>query len=92
MSALLTIEQLNKENTNNFIHAINVLFETAPPLANRLLAARPYRSYSQLIDYAETICRSSELEHEDKLQIINAHPRIGASQTELSALSLKEQG
>ncbi|KAI7859509.1 OHCU decarboxylase-domain-containing protein [Circinella umbellata] len=87
-----SIQQLNKETPQNFIEAVNTLFETAPPLADRLLAARPYESYLQLIDYAETLCLGNELNDQEKLDVINAHPRIGASKTGLSAMSLKEQG
>ncbi|KAI8089779.1 Oxo-4-hydroxy-4-carboxy-5-ureidoimidazoline decarboxylase [Halteromyces radiatus] len=86
------IEQLNRETPEIFIEAVNTLFETAPPLANRLLAARPYKSYLDLIDLAETVCLGNELSEQDKLDVINAHPRIGENKTNLSAMSLKEQG
>lgn len=92
MASLPSIEQLNKESSENFIEAVNTLFETAPPLAKRLLAARPYTSYLQLIDYAEKVCLGDELSKEEKLEVMNAHPRIGASKVGLSANSLKEQG
>ncbi|KAI8380489.1 Oxo-4-hydroxy-4-carboxy-5-ureidoimidazoline decarboxylase [Choanephora cucurbitarum] len=92
MASLPVIEQLNKESPENFIKAVNVLFETAPPLAQRLLNRRPYQSYTDLIDCAEKICLGEELSQEEKLQVMNAHPRIGASKANLSASSLKEQG
>lgn len=92
MSALLSIEQLNQATPEKFIETVNTLFETAPPLAKRLLAARPYTSYIQLIDYAEKVCLGSELSKEEKLEVMNAHPRIGAAKAGLSANSLKEQG
>ncbi|KAI8382387.1 Oxo-4-hydroxy-4-carboxy-5-ureidoimidazoline decarboxylase [Blakeslea trispora] len=92
MASLPVIEELNKESSKNFIQAVNILFETAPPLAQRLLDRRPYQSYTDLIDYAEKICLGEELEQHEKLQVMNAHPRIGASKTNLSASSLKEQG
>ncbi|CAO3591133.1 unnamed protein product [Absidia cylindrospora] len=47
-----SIEHLNRESPHVFIETVNTLFETAPPLANRLLAARPYKSYFELIDHA----------------------------------------
>ncbi|KAI9272852.1 OHCU decarboxylase-domain-containing protein [Phascolomyces articulosus] len=87
-----SIQQLNKESSEVFIEAVNTLFETAPPLADRLLAARPYESYLQLIDFAEKLCLGNELNDQEKLDIVNAHPRIGASKANLSAMSLKEQG
>lgn len=90
--SLPSIEQLNRASPSVFIEAVNTLFETAPPLADRLLAARPYSSYLALIDLAESVCLGSDLSEQDKLDIINAHPRIGESKTNLSAMSLKEQG
>ncbi|KAI8090135.1 Oxo-4-hydroxy-4-carboxy-5-ureidoimidazoline decarboxylase [Gilbertella persicaria] len=92
MTSLPAIEQLNQESSENFIKAINTLFETAPPLARRLLDHRPYTSYSELIDYAEKVCLGNELDEQEKLEVMNAHPRIGASKAGLSANSLKEQG
>ncbi|CDH53179.1 aln1_dicdi ame: full probable allantoinase 1 [Lichtheimia corymbifera JMRC:FSU:9682] len=89
---LPSIEQLNTASNEAFIEAVNTLFETAPPLASRLLAARPYKSYIELIDFAQNLCLGNELTNEEKLEVINAHPRIGASKANLSAMSLKEQG
>lgn len=89
---LPSIEQLNTASNEAFIEAVNTLFETAPPLASRLLAARPYKSYIELIDFAQNLCLGNELTDEEKLEVINAHPRIGASKANLSAMSLKEQG
>lgn len=93
MSTVLPpIDQLNKETPEKFLEAVNTLFETAPPLANRLLNARPFQSYTQLIDYAQGICLGNELTNQEKLDVINAHPRIGENKTNLSAMSLREQG
>lgn len=92
MASISSIEQLNKESPEKFIEAVNTLFETAPPLAKSLLAARPYTSYLQLIDYAEKVCLGDELSKEETLEVMNAHPRIGASKVGLSVNSLKEQG
>ncbi|KAI9319016.1 Oxo-4-hydroxy-4-carboxy-5-ureidoimidazoline decarboxylase [Dichotomocladium elegans] len=89
---LLPIQQLNTATPEVFLETIHTLFETAPPLASRLLANRPYASYSELIDKAESISLGSQLTQEEKQEVINAHPRIGESKTNLSAMSLKEQG
>lgn len=90
--SLPTIEKLNTVSESEFIEAVNTLFETAPPLAAKLLARRPYTSYGQLIDYAEALCVGSEFSTDEKLEVINAHPRIGENKGNLSAMSLKEQG
>lgn len=92
MTSIPAIDQLNKETPEKFIEAVNTLFETAPPLAKHLLDGRPYTSYIQLIDYAQLICFGNGLSQAEKLEVMNAHPRIGASKTGLSANSLKEQG
>ncbi|KAI8987624.1 Oxo-4-hydroxy-4-carboxy-5-ureidoimidazoline decarboxylase [Mycotypha africana] len=94
MSALPSIDQLNREtNPDDFVQVVNTLFEAAPPLAKKLLDARPFTSYNQLIDYAEKVCLSpDDLTEAEKLEVMNAHPRIGAAKTGLSANSMKEQG
>ncbi|KAJ1328610.1 hypothetical protein BSLG_010342 [Batrachochytrium salamandrivorans] len=84
------IDQLNASQDSSFVEAITTLFEAAPPLANALLAARPFLSYSELLNKARFII--SELSDADRRIVVNAHPRIGASKATLSALSLKEQG
>ncbi|CAM0134877.1 hypothetical protein VKS41_000554 [Umbelopsis sp. WA50703] len=92
VSTLPSIQQLNNESRDNFLAVVNTLFETAPPLADKLLAARPYTSYLQLIEAGEQICLGDKLSESEKLEVINAHPRIGESSGKLSAMSLKEQG
>jgi 2-oxo-4-hydroxy-4-carboxy--5-ureidoimidazoline (OHCU) decarboxylase len=92
VSTLPSIQQLNSESRDNFLAVVNTLFETAPPLADKLLAARPFSSYLQLIERGQEICLGNELSESEKLEVINAHPRIGESSGKLSAMSLKEQG
>lgn len=72
---------------------MNLLFETAPPLADALFEAKPFESYTALIDKAASII--AEMSQEDKLAVINAHPPIGvkpAAAANLSAFSYQEQG
>jgi OHCU decarboxylase len=87
---LPSIHDLNKFDNNEFIKTIHLLFEPAPPLVNYLLQSRPFTSYMHLIDKADQII--STLTNEDKIIVVNAHPRIGAPSETLSALSAKEQG
>lgn len=87
---LLTLDQVNAADSLEFEHALRPLFEAAPPLAAALSAARPFVSYSALIDRAEEIALSAP--EADQVAIVNAHPRIGAQPTTLSALSRQEQG
>ncbi|KAJ3080305.1 hypothetical protein HK102_003146 [Quaeritorhiza haematococci] len=94
MASLPTLPDIAHLNTlpkPTFLHSVNVLFETAPPLAEALYAARPFSSYEDLISTAERII-FHELNQEDRVLVINAHPRIGAAKQNLSALSFAEQG
>jgi OHCU decarboxylase len=90
---LLPIEELNHLPEADFPDAIRPLFEAAPPLAAALAARRPFASYEALLDAAAgTIVAMSE---EQKVAVINAHPRIGESADGVrrkSALSYREQG
>ncbi|ORE21451.1 hypothetical protein BCV71DRAFT_164784, partial [Rhizopus microsporus] len=90
MDTLLPIKELNEADFESFIKTVNTLFETAPPLAKRLYEKRPYSSYDALIDEADEI--QSRLNEEERVEVINAHPRIGAPKQNLSAMSQREQG
>lgn len=86
------ITLLNTLPSPTFIHTINTLFETAPPLASALYAARPFNSYEHIINHTETLLFNNTFSFNEKLEIINAHPRIGESKKTLSVLSYIEQG
>lgn len=73
--------------------AVTLLFEPAEPIVRHLFARRPFASYSALLDETEVFLSDpNSLEDKARLEIINAHPRIGAPKSSLSALSLIEQG
>ncbi|KAI8927628.1 Oxo-4-hydroxy-4-carboxy-5-ureidoimidazoline decarboxylase [Entophlyctis helioformis] len=84
------IDQLNALPQEAFFASVNELFETAPPLAKALWLQRPFGSYSLLIDAAESAIHN--MSDTDRRVVVNAHPRIGAAQALLSAMSLREQG
>ncbi|KAN0009715.1 hypothetical protein ACTFIU_007014 [Dictyostelium citrinum] len=87
------IEFLNSfSEQQSFFDCVNLLFEAAPPLANALYSKRPFSSYQQLIDQAHSIIQS--LNEAEKIQVINAHPRIGLSASQVknsSSISYREQ-
>jgi OHCU decarboxylase len=90
---LPAIDELNRLPEAEFAAALKLLFETAPPLAMGLLDSRPYRSYEALLDRAEVVIAG--LNDDQKVDVINAHPRIGESAGAVrrtSALSYREQG
>jgi 2-oxo-4-hydroxy-4-carboxy--5-ureidoimidazoline (OHCU) decarboxylase len=62
------------------------IFERAPALAERVRGSDP----SSIVASARSeIARLSDVE---RIAVLNAHPRIGADPTSLSALSRREQG
>ena len=64
---LPSIEDLNRSSPEEFLHNVNVLFETAPPLSKVLLQSRPYSSYQSLIDTADQFI--SEMNPESRLEV-----------------------
>ncbi|KAF9203903.1 hypothetical protein BGZ59_001365 [Podila verticillata] len=93
--SLPSIEFINTQATlKDFSEAVTLLFEPAPPIVKHLYAKRPYPTYSALIDETSAFLATPDknLTLEEQLDVINAHPRIGAAKANLSALSLIEQG
>ena len=70
--------------------ALAPLFEGAPRFLARLAAARPF------CDADTLFARARELAHaipvEEQVELIDAHPRLGAPPGSVSALSFREQG
>lgn len=66
------------------------LFEDAPRFIHRLDAERPYGSWEALFMSATLLALS--LPPDAQLELIDAHPRIGAPPGSVSALSYVEQG
>jgi OHCU decarboxylase len=90
---LRPIDELNRRSQDEFAAAVKPLFEAAPPLAAALYARRPFPSYEALIDAAEAAI--ADMMEEQKLTVINAHPKIGENPDavrQTSALSYREQG
>jgi 2-oxo-4-hydroxy-4-carboxy--5-ureidoimidazoline (OHCU) decarboxylase len=65
------------------------LFEGAPSFVARLREEQ-VESWTGLLDRAETIALA--MPEEEQLELLNAHPRIGADPARVSALSFREQG
>ena len=88
-----SIEQLNRLDEPAFADTLRLLFERAPRLAAALSKERPFTSYDDLLDRAAALVAG--LPEEQKVEIVNAHPRIGedpAAVRRTSALSYREQG
>jgi 2-oxo-4-hydroxy-4-carboxy--5-ureidoimidazoline (OHCU) decarboxylase len=66
------------------------LFEAAPRFIGRLNARRPYGSWETLFEQATDVALAMPVD--EQLELINAHPPIGAPPGSVSALSFIEQG
>lgn len=66
------------------------LFEGAPRFVDRLVASRPFGTDDDFVGIARRIAR--ELPDEEAIELVDAHPRIGADAASLSAMSSAEQG
>ena len=73
-----------------FIEAIGPLFEGAPSFLARLAAARPFATSHVLFDTARAIAH--EMPDEEQVELVNAHPRLGAPPGTVSSMSYREQG
>jgi 2-oxo-4-hydroxy-4-carboxy--5-ureidoimidazoline (OHCU) decarboxylase len=69
---------------------MTALFEAAPRFIDRLVAARPFGSWDALFAAAERIAR--EMPEDEQVELINAHPRLGAPPSSVSEHSFREQG
>lgn len=73
-----------------FIATVTPLFEGAPRFVRRLDRARPFGSDGALFDRALDIALA--MPEDEQIELIDAHPRLGASPDSVSALSYREQG
>jgi 2-oxo-4-hydroxy-4-carboxy--5-ureidoimidazoline (OHCU) decarboxylase len=87
---LLPVAALDGLDADAFERAIAPLFERATVLAPRLAAERPFASWSELLDRAQEI--AAALPDEEKIRLLDAHPRIGAPPGSVSPMSFREQG
>jgi 2-oxo-4-hydroxy-4-carboxy--5-ureidoimidazoline (OHCU) decarboxylase len=87
---LPTIDELDRMSAPDFIAAVAPLFEGAPRFLQRLADARPFGSAEALFERARTI--AAAMPEDEQIELIDAHPRLGAPPSSLSARSFVEQG
>ena len=75
---------------HSFGEVMAPLFEQAPQFLDRLRAGRPYGSWEQLFRAATEL--ATKMPDDEQLELIDAHPRIGAAPGSVSAMSFVEQG
>ena len=69
---------------------IGPLFEGAPRFLDRLAAERPFESPEAMFERARAIAHA--MPEAEQLELIDAHPRLGAPLDTVSAHSFREQG
>ena len=66
------------------------LFEGAPRFLGRLVAAGPYADDAELFARARAIAHA--MPEAEQIELLDAHPRLGAPPGSVSAMSYREQG
>ena len=75
---------------SRFVETLTPLFEGAPGFLWRLAAARPFGSWRAVFDRARAIAHA--MPEPLQVELVDAHPRLGAPPESMSAMSLREQG
>jgi 2-oxo-4-hydroxy-4-carboxy--5-ureidoimidazoline (OHCU) decarboxylase len=73
-----------------YVAAIAPLFEGAPRFLARVAEARPFETREAFFAQARAIAH--DLPESEQIELLDAHPRLGAPPGEVSALSYVEQG
>jgi 2-oxo-4-hydroxy-4-carboxy--5-ureidoimidazoline (OHCU) decarboxylase len=85
-----SIDDLNALSADAFADEVAPLFEGARGLLERLAAARPFESDRGLMTTAREIART--MPEADQIELLNAHPPLGADPAAVSPESFAEQG
>ena len=86
----LDVAALDVAPPRAFVAAMAPLFEGAPGFLWRLSAARPFGTEEQLFRRARIVSRL--LPEPLQVELIDAHPRLGAPPGSVSPMSFREQG
>ena len=89
-SAGLSIDRLDVIGPGAFAAAVSPLFEGARSFLGRLAMARPFGTIDGLFASAREIART--MPRDEQIELIDAHPRLGAPPATISTLSYVEQG
>ena len=84
------VAELDSLPPDAFVAAAAPWFEGAPRFLSRLAAARPFRDESTLFARATEIVLAMPMD--EQVELIDAHPRLGAPPSTVSAASFREQG
>jgi len=84
------VATLNALPEDAFVAVAGPWFEGAPRFLHRLATARPFRDSEHLFERARDIALA--MAEAEQLELIDAHPRLGAPPASVSASSFREQG
>ena len=85
-----SIADLNALSADAFADEVAPLFEGARGFLTRLAAARPFDSDHALMAEAREVART--MPEADQIELLNAHPVLGADPDTVSPTSYEEQG
>jgi 2-oxo-4-hydroxy-4-carboxy--5-ureidoimidazoline (OHCU) decarboxylase len=83
------IAVLDRMPAAEFARVVGPLFEGAPALSARLASERPFGSFDRLLSAAHRLALA--MPEAEKVELLDAHPRLGASPEGMSDLSRAEQ-
>jgi 2-oxo-4-hydroxy-4-carboxy-5-ureidoimidazoline decarboxylase len=86
----LDLDELNAAAPATASAVLAPLFEGAPRFLARLVAARPFEDWRSLFEAARRIAH--EMPESEQVELVDAHPRLGAPPGTVSPLSFREQG
>jgi 2-oxo-4-hydroxy-4-carboxy--5-ureidoimidazoline (OHCU) decarboxylase len=75
---------------SSFVETLTPLFEGAPGFLWRLAAERPFGSDQRLFKQARELAHS--MPEPLQIELVDAHPRLGAPPATVSEMSFREQG
>jgi 2-oxo-4-hydroxy-4-carboxy-5-ureidoimidazoline decarboxylase len=87
---VVDVARLDGLSEDEFVTAVAPWFEGAPRFLGRLAAARPFGDGATLFGRAEAIALA--MPEDEQIELIDAHPRLGAPPATVSAASHREQG
>ena len=85
-----SVPELDALPDDAFVTAVTPLFEGAPRFLRRLATLRPFGDAATMFARAESL--ALELPEDEAIELVDAHPRLGAPPGTVSALSFAEQG
>jgi 2-oxo-4-hydroxy-4-carboxy--5-ureidoimidazoline (OHCU) decarboxylase len=85
-----SLERLATLRAGAFVAAVSPWFEAAPGFLWRLAAARPFPTPESLFERAREIALA--MPEPLQVDLVDAHPRLGAPRGSVSPMSYREQG